>query len=93
MDTNLNTAGYDLYEVSEDHWALNVKGGAIFVGTFKKVVIYAVLRLGFKLEEIEYATREMINKDHNGAHFGMYRGFIFTFQKEFKHVKDLKKVS
>jgi hypothetical protein len=87
VDTNLNTAGYDLYEVSEDHWALHVKDGPVFIGTFKKVVIHAATRLGFKLSEIEFATKEMINKGHNGAHFGMYRGFIFTFQREFKHVK------
>jgi hypothetical protein len=87
MDTNLNTAGYDLYEVSEDSWALHVKDGPIFVGTFRKVALHAVTRLGFKLEEIEYAAKEMIKREHNGAHFGMYRGFIFTFQREFKHVK------
>jgi len=87
MDTNLNTAGYDLYEVSGDHWALHVKEGPVFVGSFRKVVTHAVTRLGFKLSEIEIATKEMIKMEHNGAHFGMYKGFIFTFQKEFKHVK------
>ena len=87
MERNLNTAGYDLYEIEQDKWALHVKDGPVFIGSFRKVVTHAVTRLKFKLDEIEYATKEMIDKGHNGAHFGMYRGFIFTFQKEFKHVR------
>lgn len=87
MERDINTTGYDLYEVANDQWALHVKGGAAFVGSFRKVVRHAVTRLGFKLSEIEYATQEMLKQDHNGAHFGVYRGFIFTFKKDFKAVK------
>lgn len=90
---SLNSSGYDLYEVDTDQWALHIKHGQIFVGTFRKIVTHMVAKLGFDLDEIQVATKTMIEKDHSGAHFGMYRGFIFTFQKEFKNVKDLKKVS
>jgi len=82
-----NAAGYDLYEVSRDHWAIHVKEGPVYVGSFKKVVKHCVLRLGFDLEEIKVAVDEMLKYNHNGAHFGMYRGFIYTFEKEFKHVR------
>jgi hypothetical protein len=87
MDKNLNSAGYDLYEASYTHWAIHTKDGPVFVGSFKDVATHMVSQLGFKLDEIEYAVKTMIEKNHNGAHFGMYRGFIFTFQKEFKHDK------
>lgn len=87
MDTNsnLNMAGYDLYEITKDEWILHVKNGPIYSGTFKKVVVHAIKRLGFRLEEFDIACQEMIKYNHNGAHFGMYKGFIYTFQKEFKH--------
>jgi len=82
----LNTAGYDLYEVG-DLWFLHVKGGSVFSGTFYKVARHAISVLGFKATEIEEAIGEMTKNGHNGAHFGMYKGFIFSFNKEFKSVK------
>lgn len=87
MERETTTTGYDLYEVANDQWALHVKGGAAFVGTFRKVITHAVTHLNFKIEEIEFATKEMIKQEHNAAHFGMYRGFLFTFKKDFVHVK------
>ena len=88
MERNLTTTGNDLYEVAPDQWALHVKGGAAFVGNFKNVVTHAVKKLNFKFEEIEFATAQMVKNDHNGAHFGMYRGFLFTFKKDFKYVRE-----
>lgn len=84
---NFTSEGYDLYEVTKNEWILHVKNGAIYTGTFKKVIKYAVTKMGFKLEEFDIAVKEMVKYNHNGAHFGMYRGFIYTFQKDFKHVQ------
>ena len=86
MNTTLHSSGYDLCELDGDQWAVNVRGGPLFVGTFHKVVIHAVTRMGFQLSEIEFAVKNMIDKNHNAAHFGMYRGFIFTFNREVKDV-------
>lgn len=86
MDKHLNAAGYDLYEITKDEWILNVKNGPIYAGSFKKVIKHAVVRMGFDLQELELAVSEMVKNGHNGAHFGMYKGFIYSFQKEFKHV-------
>ena len=66
------------------------QGGSTNIGSFRKVAIYMVTRIGFKLEEIQAATKEMIEKDHNAAHFGIYRGFISTFKKEFKYARQFK---
>ena len=90
MDKNLTTSGFDLYEVEQDQWVFHIKGGSIYIGSFRKVAIYMVTRIGFKLEEIQAATKEMIEKDHNAAHFGIYRGFISTFKKEFKYARQFK---
>ncbi len=82
---NLNASGYDLFEITKDEWILNVRGGALFTGTLRTVVLHCVKSLGFKLSEIEVALFEMHKNDHNGAHFGVYKGFIFSFQKDFKY--------
>jgi hypothetical protein len=87
MDKNLNSLGYDLIDLGDESWVLNVRGGPIYVGTFNKVVKLAVVRLGFSLQEIEFAASTMIEKNHNAAHFGMYRGFIYTFQKDLPNVR------
>ncbi len=85
MERNLNTAGYDLYEITKDEWIIHIKNGDIFAGSFKKVIIHAITRLGFSMEEIEISVTEMLKYGHNGAHFGTYKSFIYTFQKEFKY--------
>lgn len=87
MQTSINSTGYDLYEITQNEWILKVKNGPMYVGTFKKVVKHAVTKMGFDLEEINVAVKEMIKYNHNAAHFGMYRGFIYTFQKDFTNVK------
>ncbi len=87
MDTNLNTAGYDLYEITKDEWILHVKDGPIFHGSFKKVAVHAIKHMGFTIYEIEAAVDNMVNRSHNAAHFGMYGDFMFSFKREFGNVQ------
>lgn len=87
MEKNINIAGYDLYEITKNEWIMHVKGGPVFAGEFKKVVIHAVTKLGFELGEIEIAVQQMLKNDHNGAHFGTYKSFIYSFRKDFKYDK------
>lgn len=84
MEKHLNSAGYDLYEVTRDEWILHVKDGPIYHGTLKKIGVFAVRKMGFDIRDIDVATKEMLKNGHNAAHFGMYRGFMFSFQKNFK---------
>lgn len=81
METSINSAGYDLYEVQTDSWVLSDRIGGYCTGTFKNVVKGAIL-MGFEMKEIEIAVEEMIKHGHDASHFGMYKGFIYTFQRE-----------
>jgi hypothetical protein len=88
METDLNSAGYDLWEIGDNEWLLDVKGtNKVYTGTFKEVVKFAVERLGFKLETFNEAIEVFIPKQelegHNGIHFGMYKSFIYTFKREY----------
>lgn len=86
MNKILNATGYDLYEVTHNEWVLHVNNGDIYRGTFYKVARYAAAKLNFSLEEIELAAVEMTKIGHNGAHFGAFKRFIYTFNKDFKNV-------
>lgn len=86
MDTRLNTAGYNLYEVSSDEWIFDSNTGPFYAGSFRDVVSH-MAQIGFQLDEIETAVRNMVNEDYNGAHFGMYKCFLFSFQKDFNNSK------
>ena len=82
----LNTAGYDLYEVSNNEWVLECKNGTKYEGTFAKVIRVAILTLDFNADDIDSAVVAMLEKGHDAIHFGMYKKWIFTFSKEVRHV-------
>lgn len=94
METSINSAGYDMWEIGPDQWLMDVKGtNKVYVGTFKQVVKHSVEKLGFELESFNEAIEIFIDKQekegHNGIHFGMYRTFIFTFKREYWDRKKL----
>lgn len=75
-----SSKGYQMLNLGS-HWEFHSSRG-IFSGDLKKVVVYAVNQLGFQFKELEVAVEEMEKQFHNGAEFGMYRSFMFTFEKE-----------
>ena len=76
-------SGFNLIEISEDIWQLQIVDSESFFGTFKEVLIFANLRYSINLKEIDMAVQCMIKEGHNAAHFGMWGTFIFTFKKIF----------
>jgi hypothetical protein len=81
--TILGPQGFDIYEVTPNEWVLDTKVAEIYAGTFVQMATYAALKYGFSLDEIEFAVTEMTKHGHNGAHFGVNRGFIFSFTMDF----------
>ena len=72
--------GYSLFFLGSC-WELHSPSG-VFSGTLKKVCAYAVTELGFPFKELEIAVEEMEKHLHNGAEFGIYQHFMFTFDKK-----------
>jgi hypothetical protein len=72
--------GYQLID-SGSHWELHSPIG-IYRGNFKQVCTYAAIKLGFSLDEIDVAVQEMETHFQNGAEFGIFKSFLFTFDKE-----------
>lgn len=77
--------GYQLFNLGS-HWELHSASG-VFKGDLRKVCTYAVADLGFPFKELEIAVEEMEKNFHDGAEFGIYQSFIFTFDKGDKYAK------
>lgn len=75
--------GYQLLNLGS-HWELHGPSG-VFRGDLKKICTFAVVELGFPFKELEIAVDEMEKQFHDGAEFGIYRHFMFTFDKEEKY--------
>lgn len=82
-----NFEGYNLIEYSKDEWYLQVIGQVAYKGTFRQAIIFAISKLGFKIEELDMAINIMLQEDHNIAHFGMYRGFMYSHRQDFSKRK------
>jgi hypothetical protein len=72
---------YDLIQNVDGTWTLKAGGVSVYRGDLKTATTYMLKKFGFRFHEIEIATEEMESKDHNHAHFGSYRSFIFTTDK------------
>lgn len=81
MFEKINSGGFYLVELGHDHWCLE-SGGTYVPGSFRAVVTYMVTHHGFHLNEINIACKEMLAKDHNAAHFGIYKKLIFTCNRQ-----------
>ncbi len=80
-----SSKGYQLFSLGPK-WELHTPSG-IVSGTLHQICNYAVLRLGFKITEIEFAVIEMEKQFHDAAEFGIYKSFIFTFDRSEKYDK------
>jgi hypothetical protein len=69
--------GYKLYDLG-DKWQI-VGPTANFSGSFEQVKTFAVLNLGFEAKEIDIGKREMDKHFHNGAEYGLFKKFMWSF--------------
>lgn len=74
---------YDMKRLSESKWSLTSDKKNTFIGSLKEVCQVAV-GIGFDMETIEEAVNEMAWMDHDAAHFGIYKGFIFSYDTKEK---------
>lgn len=72
--------GYQLFDLGNKYQLRSARG--IYTGTLKQVTTYAVLELGFSVDEIELGVLEMEKQFHNGAEYGIFKRFMWTFDKE-----------
>lgn len=78
---NTNNSGYKLLDKGNNLWQLVTSKG-VFTGSLREVCVYAVKSLDFDINEIEFSLQEMERKFHNSAEFGVFKSFIFTYDRE-----------
>lgn len=83
----VNGTGYDVVELGNNQWLLDVKGFRKYHGTLKEVLKFCVKKYGFELSELEFAVETMISSGHNAATFGAYKTFIYSFNHKAGYVK------
>lgn len=83
------SSGYDLYQPFEniDQWVIDSKNGQACHGTFKEVVQFMIQKLGFRMEDIEFAIDLFLDSSEmdtltNAVHFGINKTAIYTFNYE-----------
>ena len=89
-----NTSGYDLYEVTKNHWVIDTKNGYTYEGTLREVTDHMTSDMGFYLENIVDGLECLADdykipasSNNNAIHFGIYKRFIFTFEKKLEGLK------
>lgn len=80
LDLGKQTSGYKLYYLGEKYKL--VYGSKSYMGSLHQVCAYAVIQLGFDLEELEVGVLEMEKHSHNVAEYGVMKGFMFTFEEK-----------
>lgn len=77
---NDSICGYKLHDFGS-HWELHWSKG-IFKGNMRQVCVFAVMELGFSIKELEIGILEMENNFHNAAEYGIFKKFMWTFDRE-----------
>lgn len=83
----VNPNGFDIVDLGDNQWLLDIKGARKYHGTLKEVLKFCIKKYGFEIEELEFAIETMISSDHNAATFGAYRTFIYSFNHKAGYVK------
>lgn len=78
--SNHQMSGYHLFDFCS-HWEIHGSFGS-FSGNMNQVKTYAIMELGFTSSELNVGIQEMHKNLHNAATYGIYKRFMYTFEKE-----------
>ena len=73
--------------LKRDHWRIEIDRKAIFEGKFKDAARIMIRELKFDSNQIDMAIKEMCKEDRSGpdhdvAHFGIYKRFMFSYNSK-----------
>jgi hypothetical protein len=81
-------AMFELYCPSVDmihgEWQIHTKHDGAFAGNFTAIIAHCIKKLEISKEDLDVAVQEMCKNNHNCAQFGIYRHFIYTYNREQK---------
>jgi len=62
-------------------WQIHTKHNGAFAGNFTAIIAHCIRNLEIEQSELDVAVQEMCKKNHNCAHFGMFKSFLFTYNR------------
>lgn len=65
-----------------NEWQILAKNKISFKGGLSLVRMYCIKKLKMQAKEIDDALQEMAKNQHDSADFGIWKGFIFTYNKD-----------
>lgn len=79
---------YNLYQIRHNHYEIHssYSNEKAMEGTLLAILTYATYTLGFDINQLEIALLEMLERDMDGAHFGINRTFIYAFNRSERKV-------
>jgi hypothetical protein len=75
---------YELFDKGT-HWEIHTAHYGAYSGTFMHVMIFAIVKLGFSIKDLEEAVDVMVRENYSAAHFGINRTFMWPFDWEGKY--------
>lgn len=73
--------GFNLYELGDNIWRLEVVNVGSCTGSFKEIAIHLNLKYLVNLSEIDRAVQEMVAKGDDAVHIGVRGTFIRSFKQ------------
>lgn len=73
-------SGFKLLRDSSGNYKL-VSSRGTFKGTAQEVMRHAIVEHGFTQEELDFGMQAMAGSSHDGAEFGMFRMFMWSFKQ------------
>lgn len=67
-------------------WQIHTKSHGAYEGDYISIIRICIRELEISETELDVAVQEMCKKNHNCAHFGIFRTFLFTYNREQKRV-------
>jgi hypothetical protein len=65
-------------------WQVHTQGQGAYEGSFLQIATLCINRLGFSYEDFKEGVEEMTWNDHDTAHFGIYKSFIYSYDSNKK---------
>jgi hypothetical protein len=71
---------YELYLIG-DEWQIHTKEHGARAGDFISIMRFCMRVVGIDAIELDVAVSEMCKSNHNCAHFGIWKSFIYTYNR------------
>jgi hypothetical protein len=78
---------YSLYFL-KTKWRIETVEGGYMEGTLRQICDFSTSFWGFQTKDFDVALDQMVKNDHDSAHFGIMKHFIYTFDRKDEELQE-----